>query len=860
MTNLTKGLLSLAAVASALSFTACSDESPWHGSEGEGSIVLNFSTDSRVMRQTRADDNQSAVVPAASEFSVSLSKSDGSYAKNWNTLEAFQGEKSFPMGDYTLKAYYGDPEKEGFGNAYFEGAADVHVSPGTTNNVTVVATLANAMVSVRYTDEFISNFPAYSAAIQSEGHDWVVFAQDEPRPAYVAPSDVKLNLTLTNYSGEQVTIQPAEFTARPRHHYIVTVGVTGNSATGNLALDVQFDEDVVCETVNVSLGDELFSAPAPEIKAKGFTADTTLESFEYADQANKTEFHALAFGGLKSAVLTVVSPSGYNPTFGRSVELINASSLTQQQLAEAGIEASGFFRNVDKMGVVDVTKFISSLPAGTYNIELQVVDAMTRTAEPVKLPVTLKPVEFELGEPIEAEFMTSELTVDVVTNCPDIKDKVKFQAPDANDRMVEVPVTSVTQVQASAAAKTRSTGNITLRFKLAIAPRPNANIDVIATLGAKTRSMKVPMADPVYEVVTDAFAHQLMVKLNGINDAQTAWIRDNVRFMNGETEIPQVNISHDSEGVITISGLAAGTRYESLKCVCGAATKAIPAFSTEQDADVPNGDFSSVTETLRLTNIQVGGKYKVGAFDYYNRVTVSASEPIGWASLNKLTCSDQTNPMNTWFAVPSTFTQDGAVVLRSVGYNHSGSVPAKSGSFFSTSYYCANAPADANLDKSAGELFLGSYNTSKSEGVAFNSRPSALSFRYKYVPYNGEKGEAVIRVLDKDGNLLAGAVRELSASNDMQTVTMSLKGYKFGSKAAKLEVAFRSTKSGVTPKVNIPSGSALKEPGVSLNTDYYYTLPENTYNALATGSVLTIDDVTLSYSGAPGKAAKPARR
>ena len=62
MKNFSKGLLLLAAAVSS-GLVSCSDESPWSGSDSEGGINLNFSSDARVMRQTRADDN---VSPTAS--------------------------------------------------------------------------------------------------------------------------------------------------------------------------------------------------------------------------------------------------------------------------------------------------------------------------------------------------------------------------------------------------------------------------------------------------------------------------------------------------------------------------------------------------------------------------------------------------------------------------------------------------------------------------------------------------------------------------------------------------------------------------------------------------------------------------
>lgn len=61
-----------------------------------------------------------------------------------------------------------------------------------------------------------------------------------------------------------------------------------------------------------------------------------------------------------------------------------------------------------------------------------------------------------------------------------------------------------------------------------------------------------------------------------------------------------------------------------------------------------------------------------------------------------------------------------------------------------------NSPKDDGNSisyKSAGRLFLGNYtydhNTNTElyeEGIEFTSRPSALSFTYKYEPYGSDKG------------------------------------------------------------------------------------------------------------------------
>lgn len=846
MKNFSKGLFLLAAAAS-VGLASCSDESPWGGSDSEGGINLKFSSDARVMRQTRADDSVSPVVPDGNQFAVNLKKSDGSYSKDWNSVEAFNRESSFPMGDYTLTASYGNIDEEGFTNPYYMGQTEVHVSPGAVTEAQVVATLANAMVSVRYTDAFRDNFSAYSTSIQTEGHQWVVFAQDETRPAYVAPSDVKLDLTLTNSAGKVVHIEPASFVALARHHYVVTIGVTSDSQSGDLKLDIQFDDDVVAETVNVSLGDDLFNAPEPSVKTKGFESGTAVDAFEYVSFKNQAQFDVFAFGGLKTATLNIISDNGYVPSFGRSVQLVNANDVTQAQLSAVGIDCAGFFRNVDKMGVVDLRKFISNLPSGNYTIELQVVDAMTRTTEPIGMSVNIKPVELEVSSAVNPDFLATELSVDIATNCADVKDDVKFKVPNANNQLVDAKVKSVTAVSAASGKAPRADLPYKYRYVLEVDKITRTSLNIEAMLGKRTLKTMVAVNEPQFTVTADAFARKVVFKIEADSQEASEYICDNLVFYTGDTPVPTANVTQSEGGFVTISGLKPATTYTTMNCRLDTFRKDIAEFTTEAETALSNGDFSSVAETINLPNVQVGGKYKAGAIEYTNTSSIIRSEPVSWASTNAKTCYVDAKPSNTWFQVPSVYSEGGAVVIRSVGYNHNGTVPAITGEFFSRNYYCANAPVDAELAKAPGELFLGSYSfdgtENRNEGIAFVSRPASVTFSYTYVPVNGERGEAYAKVLDASGAVIASGSIKLSAATS-QSATVHLSGYSFGKKAAKIMVGFRSTESGVIPKVNIPSGQDLKEDGVTLTSR---KLPDNTYHALAVGSILTVDNVAVNY-------------
>ncbi len=162
-----------------------------------------------------------------------------------------------------------------------------------------------------------------------------------------------------------------------------------------------------------------------------------------------------------------------------------------------------------------------------------------------------------------------------------------------------------------------------------------------------------------------------------------------------------------------------------------------------------------------------------------------------------------------------------------------------------------------DLNKVAGELFTGNISvttggtaavpsgdkyTIDTNGRSFSSRPSALSFWYKYAPLNSDTWKAKIVLMDADYNPLIS--KELTKSDQISDWTNAIITLDYNEKATYAKcryiyIVFSST---------ITTGSAMQW------TEYdSYQLWSN--NSLKTfndskcwvGSVLKIDDISLIY-------------
>lgn len=830
----------------AFALASCSDEGGLDLGKGEGAIRLALRTSAEVVvsAPTRAE-SATLTAPEAGHFAVRLTKSDNSYSKTWDSIEEFNAEEAFRTGSYTLEAFVGDIDTEGFDAPYFYGAADVSVLEAKETQVAITAALANSMVSVDYTEGFKSYFKDYSARVHSAGHSYIDFAADETRPAFIAPGEVDLTVSFTNPQGQSTSLQPAGFTAKPRHHYRVKFDVA--EGTGNAVLKIIFDDTLVSEDVTIDLTDELFTTPAPEVKAEGFVSDSPVEALEGNAPASPFVFTAVARGGMAEASLTVDSQTV--PAFGREVNLVGASAALQQQIASSGISAVGFFKNPDKLARLDVTEFVKSLPAGTHRISLVVKDRYTRVSDPVTLVVSTEAIHLE-AQAEDVVFGSNQAFIDIEYNGANPDKAFTFKALDKFGVYKDCPITEVKQK-----AGTRSFPVKNYVFTLTLPDTERESIPLqIFFHGEKRTEIEIPVITPKYSVEADAFAKYVVLKVVPEDASQLGIIVNSLKVAVSATRSARNGgftfVRDADNGLVTVKGFNPATPY-TITTKLSAATDAAPVTSTsvttEAATDVPNGDFSQTHQTINMT-AQVGGTWTGTIFSnpkYHINAPIVRAEATGWASINANTCWNGSSNINTWYTVPSTWADNGNVTVRSVGYSHSGS---DLGSTKETLvYYCKNTPTFDAGERISGELFLGTYsfdgNESRTDGITFGSRPASLSFDYTYAPYGDEKGLAYVAVFDESGRIIATGSMNLNSVGVMTTETISLSGYPFSSRAASLQVRFLSTANGV-PGISIPSGSALKEHKHALGNQ---TLDANRYNAVATGSVLVLDNVKLNY-------------
>lgn len=810
-------------VGAALGLAACSEDNPWMNSDGEGGILPLVNADSHVKDAipTRA----TAMTPDVQEFGLKLTKADGQFTKTWDRLADFDEKQGFRSGEYTLEAFYGSIDEEGFEKPCYKGAAQVVVKPGEQTEVAVTATLANSMVSIDYTDAFKNYFADYQTSLHSEGYGYNELPKDCPDPMYVAPGKVQISVAFTKPNGQSATVQPAEFTAEARHHYHVTLDCN-NGNVGDAQLIVTFDDTVDQEEVIVDLSDELLNMPEPEVTPQGFTDGQTLQLIEHSPADSPMKFTAYVPAGIQAATFTVNSDS-YTPPFGREVDLASADGAVQSQLAAAGIKVLGLFKNPDKLATVDFSGLIELLPAGTHTITLQMKDRLTRVNAPVSVTIVNAPLELSFISAPVCPFGSTSATVNISYNGTDPRRDITVQGLNDDGVWVDCPVTSAAATNAKA-RKSRSDAFPSKAYALGVTV-PVTTRDIQVRIYYKGVQKATGVIKRGYAVEANAFARHaiLTVKTNKESIASTV---NSLRVYDGEKELGSGNITRDpANGTVTITNLKGSTRYHLYFTTASSGssfTDADVAFTTEAEAQVENAGMEN------WYSEKVHSQKTLGIGEDIYRWFPNAQGSNYWGTRNATTTGQSTGTTCYYTSFSGTINSGNAAEISTLGWG-------KDVTF---------GGLNDKPQVTAGMLFMGSHSYSGSEttfepsketfdyGRSFTSRPTSLSFDYKFTSHNSEAFKAYVVIENRAGGkttrLAYGELVSNTNVSNFTNTTIRLNYSNLTLKATHAYIVFISSNA-ENPGVSKHQGSKNAFKG---NSDSKYI-----------GNVLTVDNIKFNY-------------
>jgi hypothetical protein len=821
----TKMIVGLFALSSGLLFTGCIDDATVVSS-GSGRFIPTIDLDTEVVssRSTSRADGESQAQPSADDLKLTLTATDGSYTKTWDSKAEFDEEEAFKIGEYELTATLGDPDAEGFDCAAYQGKTKFTIKENEATTVSLTAKLVQAMLTVNYTDGFKGYMADYSATVTTTGLVGKVdYAKDETRPAYLTPGAVTLVVNVTKPNGKTGSFTVGQFDLQARHHYTINVDFNGGDY-GSAAMNVTFDEMLDEEDEIIDLSDDIFDMPAPVVTAEGFTSGTTMEIAEGAVPASDVTMSIIALGKIKSAVLTTTSTSLVAQGWPVTVDLANASDADKATLQGLGLTAVGLWKNPNQMAVVNFTNVLKNIKTVSGNNEshftLVVTDQSGKTtAEPVELAVSLESVILQLYNPSQLNYGDTEMTVDVTYNGVNPQANVKIQMMNSRGTWDDLTVTKVESISRAEAY---------YRFYIQV-PNTDSNLQLRAVTsdgGKASSTLEVVHTSCALNVSeNNVFAHDATFSVVA-KDAASAATNGTLYLSTDGTSFSEAAKTVSGSN-IAVANLSAATKYYAKLLYDGDYSPQV-TFTTEAAPQLENSDMESWT--------RVAGDTSYWWIDYPGESTSTI-----WGTMNLYTTSEggsTTNALNS--------NRDGMAYCANSGTTYTTTKEeiyggSKAAVIRTVGWGKGNAAGNSTFAKcnhvTPGELFLGTPNNTatQSYGIEFTSRPKALNFYYMYAAQNSKDyGSATIQVLDKDGNVVASKSMTISSQEKYILGTLDLTYAAGAAKAAKLSIIFRSSDNAECLTVNSTNLANYQTASTSNSKEYV-------------GSKLYVDDIELIY-------------
>lgn len=820
--------------------TGCSEETQLASGSDAGYIALALDFDPSPLTGPRGDRSRATSLEITpDDLTLTLTHSSGAIPPKTYTVAEFGSQQRVNTGQYTLEAAYGSADSEGWDAPWYYGSQQLTVKNEASTPVSLPVRLSNAMVNVTLSKGFTDYMTDYTVTVTTASGTDYVWAADETRRLYVKPGSVMVSVAFTKPNGKQATAQVDPFTAEARHCYNINIDVEAGSAeTLRLTFDDTISEvkDVEIDITDANLP---MLAAAPEILTDGFEAGDVIANVSGSAYDGSLKTTIVARGKIDTAVLNVSSAYLRSKGWPESVDLANPGAA-QSLLESYGVKTLGLTGNKSVFAVVDFSGLVSRLlyvdgADNTSSFTLTVTDTQGKEKTLDLFSVNIERLLLEILDGSEI-ISDGHATVKVRYNGTSASDIVLTAY---NDRGTtdELTVTSV------------KPGSLAGTYDLSVESRNitlNSNLRLYAKVGDEQSDdyvLRVPSLR-LMDAETNAFAKSAYASIIFTNDEAAAG-KDNVKFEvstdNGDTysevasELVSTTFSARSSragersAVYKFSGLNPATDYL-FRARLADEFSATASLTTEEDAQLHNNKM----EDWYTTDVYTGKTMWVGMTDIKRWHANKDESETYWATRNPLT-TGQTSGTTCYYTsfsgtVPVTGVSGQAAEISTLGFGEG-----------TTYKHTSSGKVGSAKKKKAGMLFNGTYSCSGDNetieyGVPFNSRPTSLSFKYKFAPVNNESFQAYIVVENRQGGqtteLARGEMISGESKSEFSDGLIQLNYSNNSLKATHIYTVFiSSTASDPTILSKQGSKSAMNGYG-----DSKYV-----------GSVLTIDDIVLNY-------------
>lgn len=163
-----------------------------------------------------SDDGENSGSPvSADDFPVELvCTTNPDYSRTFESYAALQEEipVELSVGEYTITAHSDEELQPQMSVPYYEGNDDISITKDVEAEATVVCTMKNTKIVIRYGDVFLANFTSWNISINDGSSNILRFDETDstnPAPVYWLigedQSEIKVDITATKSDGTSIS-------------------------------------------------------------------------------------------------------------------------------------------------------------------------------------------------------------------------------------------------------------------------------------------------------------------------------------------------------------------------------------------------------------------------------------------------------------------------------------------------------------------------------------------------------------------------------------------------------------------------------------------------------------------------------
>lgn len=338
---------------------ACHDDNI--DDKGEGCLALNVAFNSKT-------NPIIAVRSSERDYTVVITDVKGNTLHTYNNNDLPE-EVLLTPGSYSATVTSGDNPDAAFSSPYFAGSKDFTIKANETSETTIECLLANAKVSVDYSDRIKQYFCSYQTKI-GVPRGSITYTEENTQDGYfkVSRDSVQLTweLTVCNTAG-QVFTQSGSFYAKKRWHYALNFDIQDKKDTeeGGVKVEIVVNDDVK----QINNQHNIILRALPEIKGEDF--DITAPVAVQFDKYEKT-YKIIMKGNPKLDSVYFLHNCNYLNIRGipNAFSLLNISYNARQTLEKNGLKWE--FAADSTTASMDFTDLLRSLEVGSYDFSFEV--------------------------------------------------------------------------------------------------------------------------------------------------------------------------------------------------------------------------------------------------------------------------------------------------------------------------------------------------------------------------------------------------------------------------------------------------------------------------------------------------------